>query len=194
MIFLNQLVGILSRKPLQKKYIYSMNSNKYLILMAISTLVFACCSFISCSPEIKRGTPPTEMGSIDKPEIKVLRIMWNFRYTGTGENIYTNAVIIVKGKHTQSHSIGSFYGKVVSTIKSDDINTRQLPVATVSGFITRHNNEGHEVYALYDRDLHRINIVTRQLVKKNNTAPFRTIMTIPVAEAGTVRSTFTTKE
>ncbi|MFW5862264.1 MAG: hypothetical protein ACOCWZ_08425 [Spirochaetota bacterium] len=134
------------------------------------------------------------MRPIDKPEIKVLRIMWDLRYTGTDENVYTNAVITVKGKRTQTHSIGSFYGRVVSTIDSDEINTRQLPADTVSGFITRHNSDGHEVYALYDRDLHRINIVTRQLVKKNNTAPFRTIMTLPVAEAGTVRSTFTTKE
>ena len=120
--------------------------------------------------------------------------MWDFRYTGIGENIYTNAVITIKGKRTQSHSIGSFYGRVVSTIKSDDINTRQLPADTVSGFITRHNSDGHEVYALYDRNLHRINIITRQLVKKNKTALFRTIMTIPVAEAGTVRSTFSTNE
>jgi len=120
--------------------------------------------------------------------------MWNFRYTGIGEDVYTNAVITVKGKHTQSHSIGSFYGRVISTIYSNDINTRQLPADTVSGFITRHNSDGHEVYALYDRDLHRINVITRQLFKKNNTTPFRTIMTIPVAEAGTVRSTFSTKE
>ena len=167
-----------------------MNWNNFIILTIIVSLI----SCISCTQEIKRGDAPAEMGSIDKPEIKVLHIMWDFRYTGTGQNVYTNAVITIKGKRTQSHSIGSFYGRVVSTIKSDDINTRQLPADTVSGFITRHNSDGHEVYALYDRNLHRINIITRQLVKKNNTALFRTIMTIPVAEAGRVRSTFSTNE
>ncbi len=170
-----------------------MNS-KYILLITTVILVLTCCNCISCSQKIKQGVAPNEMRPIDKPEIKVLRIMWDLRYTGTDENVYTNAVITVKGKRTQTHSIGSFYGRVVSTIDSDEINTRQLPADTVSGFITRHNSDGHEVYALYDRDLHRINIVTRQLVKKNNTAPFRTIMTLPVAEAGTVRSTFTTKE
>lgn len=171
-----------------------MNYNKYQILIASVILVLTCCTCISCSQKMKRGDAPAEIGSIDKPEIKVLHIMWNFNYTGSGENVYTNAVITVKGKRTQSHSIGSFYGRVVSTIGSDDINTRQLPADTVSGFITRNNSDGHEVYALYDRDLHRINVITRQLLKKNNSTPFRAIMTIPVAEAGTVRSTFSTKE
>ena len=157
----------------------------------ISLMVISICStvvFCSCSQKVKRAEAPPELNTIDRPEVKVLRIRWVLRYTGSGENVFTNAVITVQGEEVQRHSIGSFYGKVVSTIEEDDINVRQLPVNTVSGFITRNNGEGHEVYALYNRDLHTIHIMSRQLSRKNSDTRFHTIMKIPVAEAGRVEN------
>ncbi len=166
-----------------------MNVNKIYITILIIALS-ASAVFISCSQKVKQSEAPPELNTIDRPEVEVLRIRWVLRYTGSGENVFTNAVITVQGKRVQRHSIGSFYGKVVSTIKEGDINVRQLPVNTVSGFITRDNGEGHEVYALYNRDLHTIHIMSRQLSKKNSDTRFRTIMKIPVAEAGRVENQY----
>jgi hypothetical protein len=133
-------------------------------------LVIVLMVLVSCAGKpVKNGRDERSAGYIS----------WEFTTLTKGRTVYTDAVMVINIDPKQRHQLGEFPGPVARFLKHEDKN-KEKSGGTISGFITHHEDEWHEVLVRFDEQKSTLVVVSRVLDKDEEPGPFRTIKTIMI--------------